>query len=65
MNFLSRDKSNKKLQIRQTLIEITMTLKAQNKTKVNVAKPKLPFLRAQLMSVRTNPQITVDVVVKL
>jgi hypothetical protein len=55
MNFLSRDKSSSKLQIRQKLIEITMTLKAQNRTKINEAKPKLPFLREQVMSVRTKP----------
>jgi len=35
MNFLSRDKSSKKLQIRQTLIEISVTLRTQNKTKIN------------------------------
>jgi len=65
MNFLSRDKSTRKLQIRQTLIDLTMNLKAQNKTKVNGTKPKFPFLRAQVMSVRTKPQINVDVVIKL
>lgn len=42
-----------------------MTLKAQNKTKVNGTKPKFPFLRAQIMSVRTNPHIPVDAVIKM
>jgi hypothetical protein len=65
MNFLSRDKISKKLQIRKTLIEITMTLKAQNKTKINEIETKFPFLRAQVMSVRTNSQTTVDIVIKL
>jgi len=65
MNFLSRDNSSKKLQIRQTLIDITMTLKAQNKTKLHETKLKFPFLRAHVMSVRTKPQITVDIVIKL
>ena len=48
MSFLSTEKSSKKLQIRQSLTEITMTLKFQNKTKANETKPKFPSLRAQL-----------------